>query len=61
MNDLRGKTEPAETGHSTTGLIVGAVFVLAVVCVAGAYVYETWPQSPPKSVVADNRLPSYGP
>lgn len=58
MNDLRGKTEDADKGHSLMGRIVGIAFVVVAVCAAGTYVYETWPQQPPKSVVADNRLPS---
>ena len=57
MNDLRGKNESLEAGHSVAGRIVGAVFVVAALCIAGTYVFETWPQSPPRSVVADNRLP----
>jgi len=61
MNDLRGKSEPPESGHSLAGIVVGACFVLAALCAAGVYAYETWPQSPPKSVVADNRLPSSTP
>ncbi len=58
MPDLRGNSSPAKAPKSILGRIVGTVFVLAALSVAGGYVLQNWPKAPAKSVVADTRLPS---
>ena len=60
--DLRGSYVSTRAPVSVTGRVIGTVFIIAAICVAGAYVYETRAQhQPPKSVVADTRLPSPAP
>lgn len=59
MSDLRGYNAPGRLDVGLTGRLIAAAVIVAAICGAGVYAYQTGMRKPPtKQAVSMNQLPS---